>query len=249
MATVDLVVTDLDGTLWFGDFEETHPDHVRDLARARASRHPGTGGHGPAVTSTRNPLARLGLAPPTVMMNGALAIDLRDRRSVSLPPVHGGGRDEHPGRVSGLPISNRASTWIILASTCSTANGPRPIPITSPSLGSKAERTDLDEIVRSTPVLMFGIMEHVPEPFHNGRAHARRRGRNAPRGLHQVRREHVHGHTDRAVEVEWCARLSAPAPASIRSTFSRSATVRTTWELLDAAGSVRGPGRRTSRPR
>jgi hydroxymethylpyrimidine pyrophosphatase-like HAD family hydrolase len=164
MAVVDLVVTDLDGTLWFGEYEQTHPDHVATWHELELRGIPVLVATGRRVTSTRNPLARLGLAPPAVMMNGALAIDLATGerfhfhqyavedatsilaafRSVDLEPCV---YVDHPG--VDVFIGERASTH----------------PDHLADLGSKAERADLDEVVRSTPVLMFGIMGHVPEPF------------------------------------------------------------------------------------
>ena len=76
MATVDLVVTDLDATLWFGH-EVTHPDTVAAWRELEQRGVPVLVATGRRVTSTRDPLARLGFAPPAVVMNGALAMDLR----------------------------------------------------------------------------------------------------------------------------------------------------------------------------
>jgi hypothetical protein len=75
MAAVDLVVTDLDGTLWHTD------DHIPDAvlkAVAELERRgvPLLVATGRRLASTRAPLARVGLAPPAVILNGALGVDL-----------------------------------------------------------------------------------------------------------------------------------------------------------------------------
>jgi hydroxymethylpyrimidine pyrophosphatase-like HAD family hydrolase len=75
MPSIDLVVTDLDGTLWHTD------DHVdQKVLAALAELHrrgvPVLVATGRRVASTRAPLARIGQAPPAVVLNGALGVDL-----------------------------------------------------------------------------------------------------------------------------------------------------------------------------
>ena len=75
MPAVDLVVTDLDGTLWHTD------DHVHERTRAALAELARRGvpllvATGRRVASTRAPLAAIGLAPPAVVLNGALGLDL-----------------------------------------------------------------------------------------------------------------------------------------------------------------------------
>lgn len=75
MPAVELVVTDLDGTLWHTD------DHVPTLVVAaidelRRRGVPLLVATGRRTASTRVPLARIGLAPPAVVLNGALGLDL-----------------------------------------------------------------------------------------------------------------------------------------------------------------------------
>ncbi|MGH9086052.1 MAG: HAD family hydrolase [Acidimicrobiales bacterium] len=75
MPDVDLVVTDLDGTFWHTD------DHVPDAVLAAAGTLADRGipllvATGRRLASTRAPLARVGLAPPAIMLNGALGVDL-----------------------------------------------------------------------------------------------------------------------------------------------------------------------------
>jgi HAD superfamily hydrolase (TIGR01484 family) len=71
---VELVVTDLDGTLWHTD-DTVHPDTraaVDEVARRGLPLLVATGRR---VGSTVRPLARFGLAPPAVVLNGALGLD------------------------------------------------------------------------------------------------------------------------------------------------------------------------------
>ncbi len=72
---MDLVVTDLDGTLW--ELETS----VHERTRSAMSLLADTGtpllvATGRRVGSTRAPLSAIGLAPPAVVLNGALGIDL-----------------------------------------------------------------------------------------------------------------------------------------------------------------------------
>jgi hypothetical protein len=163
MATVDLVVTDLDGTLWFGH-EETHPATLTAWRELERRRIPVLVATGRRVASTRGPLAHLGFAPPAVMMNGALAIDLRTDerfhrhqyttedairilaafRAVGLEPCV---YVDHPG--VDVFVGERPSTH----------------PQHLKGLGASAQQADLETIVGTVPVLMFGIMGHDPEPL------------------------------------------------------------------------------------
>lgn len=74
-AAVSLVVTDLDGTFWH------HADEVPSRA-VDAARHltaigmPLLVATGRRLASTREPLAKVGLTPPAVVLNGALGVDL-----------------------------------------------------------------------------------------------------------------------------------------------------------------------------
>lgn len=75
MPSIELVVTDLDGTFWHTD------DHILPSVLAAAAELERRGvpllvatGRRPA--SAREPLARVGLAPPAVLLNGAIGIDL-----------------------------------------------------------------------------------------------------------------------------------------------------------------------------
>ena len=161
MATVDLVVTDLDGTLWFGEYEQTHPDHGRDLARARARGIPVLVATGRRVTSTRDPLARLGLAPPAVMMNGALAIDLAtgERFHFHQYTVEDATSILAAFRSADLEpcvyVDHPRVDVFIGERTVDPSRSPR-----RPRRHGASEPTSTRSCA-TTPVLMFGIMGHV----------------------------------------------------------------------------------------
>lgn len=76
MNGVDLIVTDLDGTLWRTQ-HAVHPRTVTALGEVTRGGVPLLVATGRRVTSTRLPLARLGCAPPAVVLNGAIGLDLR----------------------------------------------------------------------------------------------------------------------------------------------------------------------------
>lgn len=75
MAAVELVVTDLDGTLWHTDDHLLDPVRTawRELERRGVPVLVATGRR---TASTQGPLARYGLTPPAVVLNGALGLDL-----------------------------------------------------------------------------------------------------------------------------------------------------------------------------
>lgn len=73
--TIELVVTDLDGTLW--ELETAIHDRTRAaILHLLDQSTPLLVATGRRVGSTRAPLATIGLAPPAVVLNGALGLDL-----------------------------------------------------------------------------------------------------------------------------------------------------------------------------
>src|SRR6476660_2005547 len=72
-AAVSVVVTDLDGTLWHTD-DRVAPVVVDALRTLAARGVPLLVATGRRLTSTRVPLARIGIAPPAVVLNGALGV-------------------------------------------------------------------------------------------------------------------------------------------------------------------------------
>ncbi len=74
---VSLVVTDLDGTLWHND-DHVEPAVVAAVHTLAERGVPLLVATGRRLTSTRRPLATVGLTPPAVVLNGALGVDLAD---------------------------------------------------------------------------------------------------------------------------------------------------------------------------
>ncbi|MGH8929739.1 MAG: HAD family hydrolase [Egibacteraceae bacterium] len=79
MAGIDLVVTDLDGTLWDGG-ERIHQRTLAALSELANRRLPLLVATGRRPRSASVGLARNGLAPPAVLLDGALGRDLDDGR-------------------------------------------------------------------------------------------------------------------------------------------------------------------------
>lgn len=158
MGGIELVVTDLDGTLWDRP-GEIHPETLaawRELERRGVAVMVATGRR---VTSTREPLAECGLSPPAVVMNGAIGIDLatgaRFHEHVYDPA--------HAREVLQIFLSFDLEPCVYVDDTdievCIGAN-----PSTHPNhlhfLGARAVTRDLDEVVANERVFMFGTMGH-----------------------------------------------------------------------------------------
>jgi HAD superfamily hydrolase (TIGR01484 family) len=163
MAKVDLVVTDLDGTLWSGH-EETHPDTVAAWQELERRDIPVLVATGRRVMSTRTPLARLGFAPPAVMLNGALALDLRSGVRYHRQPytTQDARRVLDAFRAVGIDpcvYVDHAHVDVFLGERPSTH------PAHLASFGTTAEHADLEEIVDTVPVLMLGLVGHDPDPL------------------------------------------------------------------------------------
>ena len=78
MSEISLVVTDLDGTLWDAD-EVIHERTLAAVAELEDRRTPLLGATGRRPRSAAEALARDGLAPPAVLLDGAVGHDLRTR--------------------------------------------------------------------------------------------------------------------------------------------------------------------------
>lgn len=156
---VDLVVTDLDGTLWHTD-EHVDPavvEAVREVQRRGVALLVATGRR---VASTMRPLARLGLAPSAVVLNGALGLDLAtghrfhrspyaaDDAATVLEAFAAAGLEpvvyvDHP---------DDPSVHAFLGSAPSTH------PDHAASFGTSARTAPLDEVVAAVPVLGFSLI-------------------------------------------------------------------------------------------
>jgi hydroxymethylpyrimidine pyrophosphatase-like HAD family hydrolase len=161
VARVELVVTDLDGTLWDRN-DELHPltlDAIAELERRGIHLLVATGRR---VTSTRVPLARAGLAPAAVVLNGAMALEL-----ATATCFH-----RHP-----FPRAEAASVLqafrAFALEPCVYVEHPDldvfvgASPSTHPdhirALGARVKEVDLEEVIECHPVLGFGIMGRPAE--------------------------------------------------------------------------------------
>lgn len=153
---VDLVVTDLDGTLWHTD-DEVHPDTVAAIAELGRRDFPLLVATGRRVGSTRRPLARMGMAPPAVVLNGALALDLAtDERfhRAPFPP------EEAADVLAAFADVGLSPCVYVDQGHVEVLVGERPS--TNPDhlrdLGDSAATADLAAVVREVPVLAFSLI-------------------------------------------------------------------------------------------
>jgi hypothetical protein len=162
MAGIELVVTDLDGTLWSGH-EDTHETTVDAWRELEAGGIPVVVATGRRVASAREPLARLGLSPDAVVLNGAIVLDLAtDERFHRQPFTADDARLVLAAfRAEGLAPSvyvDHPAVDVYLDANPSTH------PAHVRTLTTSASG-DLEEIVASEAVLMFGIMGHGGAPL------------------------------------------------------------------------------------
>ena len=158
---VALVVTDLDGTLWHPAVRTTHPAAAAAIRKVVADGPPLLVATGRRVGSTLRPLAELDIAPPAVVLNGALGLDLCEP---TRPPFHRVGFETGDAvrllaayRAHGVdpvvyvdPSGSDVEVW--LSTTPSTH------PDHVAHLSADAAVGDLDDVVRRCPVLSFGVL-------------------------------------------------------------------------------------------
>jgi hydroxymethylpyrimidine pyrophosphatase-like HAD family hydrolase len=191
MPAVELVVTDLDGTFWHTDdhVPERVLDAVAELDRRGIPLLIATGRR---VDSTRAPLARVGLQPAAVVLNGALGVDLatgerfhrapypREQAVAALEAFHSVGLEpvvyvDHP-------------TY-----ACYLAPNPSTNPSHVQALGASAGVEDLTRVVAEEAVLGFGM---IGIPFEDGEAAAQALG------------DQVEVHLDRSIDFVGMASLT-----------------------------------------
>ncbi|HXY91802.1 MAG TPA: HAD family hydrolase [Acidimicrobiia bacterium] len=154
---IELVVTDLDGTLWaYGSLGVPHP---RTLAAWRELERRGVPvlvATGRRLTTTREPLATHNLAPAAVVLNGALAVDLAsgERFHRFTFDVDTAARVLDAFRAGDLEpcvyVEHDDYDVYIGARPSTSAEHLR-------ALGTRAVEADLDAVVASVPVLSFGV--------------------------------------------------------------------------------------------
>lgn len=163
MADITVVVTDLDGTLWWSR-EVAHPTTRPAWAELERKGIPVLVATGRRVSSARDGLSRLGLQPPAVVLNGALVVDFAtDER------IH---RQHYPvGDATRILEAFRDQDL----EPCVYVDDPDvevfvgPRPSTHPehlaSFATTAASCDLDDVVASLPVLSIGLMGCDPAPL------------------------------------------------------------------------------------
>lgn len=158
MTDIELVVTDLDGTLWdTSDIRALHPRTaaaIDELERRGFALLVATGRR---LASTRAPLARFGLHPPAVLLNGAMVVDL--------------ATDERIHRHAFAPDDATAVLQQFLAAGVEpcvyvehdevdvfVGENPATHPEHLRSFGEWARTGELDHIVATEAVLAFGVL-------------------------------------------------------------------------------------------
>lgn len=155
MTSIDLIVTDLDGTLWHTD-DEIHPGIVEAWAEV-ASHAPLLVATGRRLTSTRVPLARVGIVPAAVVLNGALALDLANGHRYLRAPFPSTQAQavltafQEVGLDPCLYV-DEADAEVLVSAHPSTNRGHLE------SLGDTAAVADLSQAARDVPVLAFSII-------------------------------------------------------------------------------------------
>ncbi len=157
---IELVVTDLDGTLWEtpSTIHPTTVPAVRELERRGIPLMVATGRR---LASTQVPLAALGLAPPVVVLNGALAVDLAT-----------GERVHRRGFTPEDALAVLDAFLAVGLQPCAYVDHDEievfvgPEPSTHPdhlaSFGTSAVTADLHEVVASHEILDFAVISVPP---------------------------------------------------------------------------------------
>jgi hydroxymethylpyrimidine pyrophosphatase-like HAD family hydrolase len=193
---IELVVTDLDRTLWTrpGQLHGTTVAAWHELERRGIAVMAATGRR---LASTRGPLGALGLTPPAVVMNGALGLELATGTRFHT-------HHYEPAAARQVLAAFRACDLepcvYVDHREVDVYVGERPSthPEHLRSFGDTARRADLEAIVETVPVFMFGLLGLDRTAYAEG----------CPSG--------------------WACSRTAPASTSTRSGCSRSATARTT---------------------
>lgn len=155
MAAIELVVTDLDGTVWHTD-DALHPD-LASAWSAVAEQAPVLVATGRRTTSARTPLARIDIRPPAVVINGALALDLATDDRFHISPFSA----EDACQVLAAFLGEGAEPCLYVdhpSAEVLVSERPSTHPGHLESLGGDAMVVDLIESAASVPVLGFGVI-------------------------------------------------------------------------------------------
>ncbi|MEO6987701.1 MAG: HAD family hydrolase [Aquihabitans sp.] len=153
---ISLVVTDLDGTVWQTD--DQIPDVVISaIGELKRREIPLLVATGRRLASARDPFARIGIALPSVVLNGALGVDLTDGSRFHRAPFT---TEEATAVLAGFRSVGLAPVIYV--------DNPRfdvfldPNPSTNPghitTLGATAATDDLSRVVAEEAVLGFSMI-------------------------------------------------------------------------------------------
>lgn len=156
MAVGDLVVTDLDGTLWHLE-NELHPKALAALREVYGSDTPLLVATGRRRGAALRPLRPLGVLPPAVVLNGAIGVDLKTQERFQTAPF---AADDARAvldafRDVGLDpclYVDEAECEVVVSATPSTS------PEHLSSLAGAVRRDDLDRLAAEQPVYMFSLI-------------------------------------------------------------------------------------------
>lgn len=157
MPAPSLVVTDLDGTLWHTD-DHIAPEVVAAWHEVERRGVPLLVATGRRLASTRAPLARVGLTPPAVVLDGALGVDLATGERFHSGPF---GREAATAVLSAFTeLGLQPVVHVDLPDTAAVIGAE---PSTNPDhvaslLASGARVADLHAVVAASPVLAFSMI-------------------------------------------------------------------------------------------
>lgn len=192
MTDVALVVTDLDGTLWHTD-DHVHPATVAALDELARRGVPLLVATGRRAASTRTPLARIGQAPPAVVLNGALGLDLGTDERFHRSPFP---TDEAVAALAAFETAGLQPVVYVDHPRYDVFLGPSPSTHEGHvrSLGDTAGTDDLGRVCAEEAVLGFGMI---------GVPHA------AAAAARDALGERVEVHLDRSLDYPGMASLTA----------------------------------------
>lgn len=151
-----LIVTDLDGTLWHTE-NEVHPRTLAAVRTLERSGVPLLVATGRRTTSAREPLARLGLTPAAIVLNGALGLDLATAERFHCSPFADG---DAVRILAGFTQAGLEPCVYVDHPDVEVYVGERPS--THPEHRARLSPTgavaDLQEVCAEVPVLAFGII-------------------------------------------------------------------------------------------
>lgn len=158
--TIELVVTDLDGTLWETP-STIHPTTVPAVHELERRGIPLMVATGRRLASTRDPLAALGLAPPVVVLNGALAIDLSSGERIHR---HGFAAERAAEVLDAFLAVGIQPCVYVDDDEVHVYVGPEPSthPEHLASFGEWVRTGDLHEVVATLPILAFAVLAVPP---------------------------------------------------------------------------------------